>query len=76
MLIFNIPLFELSSNKDDYTDTKAIITTNIGVQNFDALWIRFYLHIILKIEKPIIVILNQKFCLYYNGFLSALWRML
>ena len=48
MLIFNIPLFELSSNKDDYTDTKAIITTNIGVHNFDALWIRFYLHIILN----------------------------
>ncbi len=55
------PLSELSSNKDDHTDTKAIITTNIGVQDFDALWIGFYLHLILKIEKPIIVILNQEF---------------
>ena len=41
---FNIPLSELSSNKDDYTDTKAIITTNIGVQDFDALWIPFKLN--------------------------------
>lgn len=48
--VFGNPQYNLTSNKKNHECTKAIIGSNISVEEFDAFWVAYYLHLADKRE--------------------------